>query len=360
VRLPVRTALADIETICAYFAAKPGGATPAEVANEKALDRRKLSALKFWGLIEADDVKLRLSERGLLFTRDNGAHKARALRAVIASTAPYADIFARTVHRGEAILLSTDVAAHWHRHYRAHVDLRALNHQTVCFLRLAEGAALGRLIVGRKGQQTELSEGAARACMEDATLGALQFDADRDETSVGTVQGRDLGGYKPSAIRHDRRIFITQRRNSGIAEQVKELVAFGRFEPVIAQHHDATAKLSPHHLMNEMRGCDTAVIQVCADAIWLDADREPRIGGDVAIEIGAAIALFGRNFVLLVEEGIELPSTLHEPCACRYGGDELNMPAAMKLLRAFQEFMITRAESPIGLAHGSDRVRLNL
>jgi hypothetical protein len=34
-----------------------------------------------------------------------------------------------------------------------------------------------------------------------------------------------------------------------------------------------------------------------------------------------------------------LPSTLQEFCACRYSGDELNMPAAMKLLRAFQDFM---------------------
>lgn len=50
--LPVRTAFADIEAICRYLIAKPDGASPAELINEKALDRRKLSALKFWGLIE--------------------------------------------------------------------------------------------------------------------------------------------------------------------------------------------------------------------------------------------------------------------------------------------------------------------
>src|SRR5262249_61032146 len=102
-RLPDRTALADMEAICAYFAAKPAGATPAEVVNEKALDRRKLSALKFWGLIEAAGAKLRLSERGLLITRDNGAHRAEALREVIAGTAPYAAVIARADQRGETI-----------------------------------------------------------------------------------------------------------------------------------------------------------------------------------------------------------------------------------------------------------------
>src|ERR1700716_932259 len=78
--LPVRTALVDIEAICGYLLTKPAGATAAEVAavlDEKALDRRKLSALKFWGLVEDTGAKLRLSERGLLVARDNGAHRGR-------------------------------------------------------------------------------------------------------------------------------------------------------------------------------------------------------------------------------------------------------------------------------------------
>jgi hypothetical protein len=356
-RLPVRTALADIETICGYFAGKPGGATPAEVVNERSLDRRKLSAVKSWGLIEAAGTKLRLSERGLLFTRDNGMRRAEALLEVVAATPPYAAVIARAVHRSETVLLSTEVAAHWHRHYRAYVDLRVLNHQTVCFLRVAEGAALGRLVVGRKGQQTrfELAEDDARAFLKDVHVPASGLDTDPDGTRADDIQARDIGGYKPSANRRDRRVFITQRENRPITEQVKELVEFGRFEPVIAQRR-AGAVLPPHLLMDEMRGCDTAVIHVCADAVWLDADRRPRIGGDVLIEIGAAIALFGRNFVLLVEDGVELPSTLQELCACRYSGDELNMPAAMKLLRAFQDFMRAPTSRPSRHAIEADGV----
>jgi hypothetical protein len=80
----------------------------------------------------------------------------------------------------------------------------------------------------------------------------------------------------------------------------------------------------------------------------------------VLIEIGAAMALFGRNFVLLVEEGVELPSTLQELCECRYSGDELNMPAAMKLLRAFQDFMRSSPSSPSALADEADRAWMSL
>jgi hypothetical protein len=61
--LPVRTGLADIDSICGYLITKPAGAKLAELVSEKAIDRRKLSALKCWGLIEDVDGKLRLSER---------------------------------------------------------------------------------------------------------------------------------------------------------------------------------------------------------------------------------------------------------------------------------------------------------
>ncbi|MBR0695600.1 hypothetical protein JQ553_20485 [Bradyrhizobium lablabi] len=58
------------------------------------------------------------------------------------------------------------------------------------------------------------------------------------------------------------------------------------------------------------------------------------------IEIGAAMALYKRNFILVVEDGVglELPSNLQGLYQCRYSGDELGMEATMKLLKAFKEF----------------------
>jgi Predicted nucleotide-binding protein containing TIR-like domain len=353
--LPVRTALADIEAICGYFITKPAGATAAEVVNEKALDRRKLSALKFWGLIEDTGSKVRLSKRGLLVARDNGAHRARALRGVVAAIPPYGSIIARAVHRNEMIVLSTEVAAHWHRHFRAYVHLGILNHQIVCFLRVAEGANLGRLVVGRKGQQTrfELVADDARAFLHDANTATWQIDTDDDGRSGEDVQVRLSSGCKPSP---GNRVFITHRNNQKILEQVKELVAFGKFEPVVARVREGCAKPFPHDLMEEMRGCDTAVIQVGVDGLLFDADRQPQISGDVLIEIGAAMALYRRNFVLLVEEGVELPSNLQGLCECRYSGDELNMPATMKLLRAFNDFTRPQPMRSLAITIGADHV----
>jgi hypothetical protein len=47
-----------------------------------------------------------------------------------------------------------------------------------------------------------------------------------------------------------------------------------------------------------MRGCDTAIIHVGTDGLRFDGacNEEPRISSDVLIEIGAAMALYGRTF----------------------------------------------------------------
>jgi hypothetical protein len=365
--LPVRTALADIEAICGYLITKPAGATPAElgaVLDEKALDPRRLSALKFWGLIEEAGAKLRLSERGLLVARDNGAHRAAALREVVAAIAPYGAVIARAVQRNETIVTATDVAAHWHRHFAACAHFGTLNHQTVCFFRIAEGADLGRLVVGRKGQQTRfaLAEHNARAFVAGADIATSQTgsEGERDVSNGEEVTARHDGGSEPKrAPRRGNRVFITRRNNKKILEQVKELVAFGKFEPVVGRDRE-TARPFLHNLMDEMRGCDTAVIHVGVDGLLLDADREPRIGSDVLIEIGAAMALYGRNFVLLVEEGVELPANLQGLCECRYSGDELNMPATMKLFKAFDDFARSRPMRPLVLAIGPDHVMPHL
>jgi len=365
--LPVRTAPEDIEAICGYLLAKPDGVSPAEVINQKTLDGRKLSALRFWGLIEDTSGKLKLSERGVRVAAERGAHRAKALRDILVATPPYGSVIARAVHRNEMIILSSEIAAHWQRHFRAylHVHSGVLNHQIVCFLRIAEGANLGRLVVGRKGKETrfEISEDDARDLLNGASIATWQTNAEAESTGdVETQDEKDNRKFKTTS-RRSHRVFITHRNNGKVLEQVKELVAFGRFEPVVARERDAAAGPLLYNLMEQMRGCDTAVIHVAAHGPSADDDRHPWISGDVLIEIGAAMALYGRNFVLLIEDAVELPPSLHGLCECRYSGDELNMPAMMRLLRTFSAFtpsLTVRqlpdfgADSAIGHARQSD------
>jgi predicted nucleotide-binding protein len=169
---------------------------------------------------------------------------------------------------------------------------------------------------------------------------------------------RLIGGAMPNAdaldivFRHppaqqSRRVFLTRRDSGNVLQRVKELVASGQFEPVVAREHDTASEPLLCDLIEQMRGCDTAVIRVTAGAVPAGADRQPGISGDVLIEIGAAMALYGREFVLLVEDAVELPSFLHGLRECRYAGDELNVPAMMRLLCALKSFTRRLSERPL-------------
>jgi hypothetical protein len=134
------------------------------------------------------------------------------------------------------------------------------------------------------------------------------------------------------------RIFITRTDGGKVSEHVKQLVASGQFEPVVARHRGPAGGPLLYELIEQMRSCDTAIIHVSAGAEGADADRQPQISDDVLIEIGAAMALYGREFVLLVEDAIELPPSLRGLREWRYSGGASKMPGMMQLLRAFSSF----------------------
>jgi predicted nucleotide-binding protein len=59
---------------------------------------------------------------------------------------------------------------------------------------------------------------------------------------------------------------------------------------------------------------------------------------NVLIEIGAALALYDRRYILLVEQGATLPSNLQGLYQVRYEGTKLDGDATLKLLKAFKNF----------------------
>ena len=117
-------------------------------------------------------------------------------------------------------------------------------------------------------------------------------------------------------------------------------MTFGKLVPVVAEEHETPSKPVPQKVMDDMRSCQAGIIHVNSDRILADEDGKPHhvINENVLIEIGASMALFGHNFILLVEKGIQLPSNLQGLYECRYEGEKLDGEATMKLLKAFNEF----------------------
>ena len=58
---------------------------------------------------------------------------------------------------------------------------------------------------------------------------------------------------------------------------------------------------------------------------------------NVLIEIGPAMALYGKRYILLVRDGVKLPSNLQGLFEVRYSGETLDATATIKLLEAIRD-----------------------
>lgn len=136
-----------------------------------------------------------------------------------------------------------------------------------------------------------------------------------------------------------RRVFITHGKNTSFIEPIKELLGFGELIPVVSIQKESVAQPVPDKVMNDMRGCGAAIIHVDGEMKLLDAEAKEHtvINSNVLIEIGAAMALYGRRFILLVREGVKLPSNLQGLYEVRYQGEALDGAVTIRLLKAINE-----------------------
>jgi hypothetical protein len=345
--LPIRTTLDDVKTLCKYLASKPTVASVAEarkVVDTTYLDGRKLSALRQWGLIQpGEEGRMRVTEDGRLLGRDPDKNMPPILKKVIARVPAYLAIIERVAHGTEDSMTATDVGHHWHQHFKddASQTDAILNDQAVCFFQLVDGAGLGKLTIGRKGSPTR-AEFFREAAEELAGLESNRERNGEEAPSLTTAPAFAVAGTPATPPRPagGNSVFITHGKNKKIVEQLKDIVTFGKFLPVIAEEQETTSRPVPDKVLGAMRSCFAGIIHVAGEQVLMDADgtKVHKINDNVLIEIGAAMALYGRNFILLVEKGMQLPSNLQGLYECRYEGDKLDGEATMKLLKAFNEF----------------------
>lgn len=144
---------------------------------------------------------------------------------------------------------------------------------------------------------------------------------------------------EPSKSQDKPKIFITHGKNKQVVNQLKELLTFGQFEAVVSVEKETTAIPVPDKVFEDMRNCQGAVIHVENENELLDKDGKTvhMLNSNVLIEIGAAMALYGKNFILLCQKEVKLPSNLQGLYRCNYEGEGLDYQATMKLLKAFNE-----------------------
>ena len=211
------------------------------------------------------------------------------------------------------------------------------------FTLIVEGAKSLGFLREVKGQtyvdiqsQTDSPDGPVKLIAEDSGVESIRRSDD------GVPAGQNAATPKEEAIpRSSGRVFITHgRRNSEIVGQLKDLLMFGGFTPIIALEQETVSKPVPDKVMDDMRSCDAAIIHVGTDLKLMaqDGKEHKMLNQNVLIEIGAAMALYDRKFILLVEKGTSLPSNLQGLYEVRYEGEKLDYESTMKLLKAFNDF----------------------
>ncbi len=178
---------------------------------------------------------------------------------------------------------------------------------------------------------------------------APSWNDPEDEDTVAENDEREESEQKhsPSTVRQDapiapdapnNRVFITHGKNQKILDQIKEVVELGGFVPVISTRTETTAKPIPEKVLDDMRSSGAAIIHVGSEGTLTDEEgnSHQQINPNVLIEIGAAMALYKGRYILVVEEGVQLPSNLQGLYESRYSGDAIEFQAGMKILKALR------------------------
>ncbi len=140
-------------------------------------------------------------------------------------------------------------------------------------------------------------------------------------------------------ITRSKRVFITHGKNRALIEPIKKLLKFGDLEAVVSVHTQTVSQPVPGKIMEEMRSCGAAIIHVENERTLTDTEGNPQVvlNDNVLIEIGAAMALFGSRFILVVRDGVKLPSNLQGLLELRYKGETLDVNDTVALLDAIAD-----------------------
>jgi Predicted nucleotide-binding protein containing TIR-like domain len=146
-----------------------------------------------------------------------------------------------------------------------------------------------------------------------------------------------------------RRVFISHGKNRALIEPIKKLLSFGEFVPVAEIENQTVSQPVPTKVMTGMRSCGAAIIHVEDERLITDDKGEVHVilNENVLIEIGAAMALYGNRFILIVKEGVNLPSNLQGLLQLRYKGETLDVNETVALMEAMKD-MKGRSLPPAG------------
>jgi len=211
--------------------------------------------------------------------------------------------------------------------------------ESVYSLILESAKAVGLLREIKNKQYVDLTGANVTEEEKSEEEGADELEQGQVKTETPTKETPSKTIPPITPIQTNRRVYITHGKNKTFIEPIKKLLGFGELTPVVSVEKQSVSKPVPDKVMDDMRSCGAAIIHVEAEQKLIDQEVKEHIiiNPNVLIEIGAAMALYGRRYILLVREDVDLPSNLQGLYEVRYKGDSLDGDATIKLLEAIND-----------------------
>lgn len=361
--LPQRTTLDDVIALCTYFSSKPTGATVKDakaVLGAPRLDARKIAALKFWGLLEEQDQRLKVTAEGRAIAKNAGAARASIFVNLIKRVDPYRAVIERAAYQGEYSLTVTDVAAHWHDHFRtvAGGNDETLSDQALAFFHLIQGAELGTLTLGRKGSPTrvDFDEGALAGFISEEGLSVETSSETQPDSSIeqrpttssteSAKRPTEVSERKDESESLGQGIFIAHGKNKKPLEQLKRILDQFKIQYKVAVDEPNLGRPISSKVREIMQSCNCAILIFTADEEFKDKAGNTiwRPSENVVYELGATSYLYGNKVVIMKEDTVDFPSNFKDVGYISFANDQLEAKA-MEILRELIGFGIVKVST---------------
>lgn len=349
--LPILTTTDDVLIIVKYLKNKATGASLKEAkaaVGKQVLDGRKVTAYQAWGIISKDGDQIKLADLGWRLARKPDA-QTETFRSILERVKLYRSALEWIFHQGMSVVTNVDVAAHWHEHHAEALGTKKENtikDNAVCFFHLCQGAGLGDLVIGRRGQPTRLETNREemRSYIEAGPSTPPwtepQIEPQPEPGEDAAVPVAEIH-EKPSKIPvppETLQVFIAHGKNMEVVEQVQTLLELAGIENEVAEEEETPAIPVSDKVFDAMRRCKAGIIVVTIEEGKKDTQDNYTINDNVLIEIGAAFVLYERRVVLLWDKRLPVPSNLQGLYRCEFEGNELSWSAGIKLMKAISKF----------------------
>lgn len=353
--LPIKTTLDDVDVLCKYLSSKATGATTKEakaVIESKYLDGRKLSALEGWGFIDQNGDRIKITSRGRDYHNGNADQRQAILLDIIRSCNPYSAVVERAALRKEDKVDSKEIGGRWYDHFKDDVSEKesGLSAQANTFFRVAEGAGLGAMVLGRGGLPTRIdwnTSAIAQYCANGIpeNKGVVETH-DEDTDGEGADAPAPASPPKPPVKSEDslgKAIFIAHGKQKKALDELKKILSQFSIPFKVAVDEPNLGRPISEKVKSTMRACNCAILIFTADEEFTNSKGETvwRPSENVVHELGACSYLYGNRIVILKEERVQLPSNFSDLGCITFSDGELSAKS-MEVLKELIGFQIVK------------------